>query len=267
MKNLLVFYGELRCFETIIQLYENYGWLDNYDVFVSTWDSSNGEELNASDIMQRYEKINFLFKVTNPYYGNLQRHENCIIYHCKSVFDEIDISQYDNVILQRTDVEARLDMVDFNLVTDSVVYRWFDNVQGETTKDGLYNEDGSSKLKTWMNDLVIVGKAKILKEFFQSESKGLPNYTKGVSNQKDIKKSGVQLRPPNESLGDIECLDIAPNILRDRMKNLYYKWGTTVFLILHRSPEMWHQFGMSEQYPYYNEYILNERKRLDIIKR
>ena len=59
MKNLLVFYGELRCFETIIQLYENYGWLDNYDVFVSTWDSSNGEELNASDIMQRYEKINF----------------------------------------------------------------------------------------------------------------------------------------------------------------------------------------------------------------
>ena len=52
-----------------------------------------------------------------------------IIYHCKSVFDEIDISQYDNVILQRTDVEARLDMVDFNLVTDSVVYRWFDNVK------------------------------------------------------------------------------------------------------------------------------------------
>ena len=141
MNNLLVFYGELRCFETIIQLYEKYGWLDNYDVFVSAWDTSEGKDVEIEDIMKRYEKINFLFKVTNPYYGNLQRHENCIIYHCKSVFDEIDINQYDNVILQRTDVECRLDMIDFNLITDSVVYRWFDNLQGETTKDGIYNKD------------------------------------------------------------------------------------------------------------------------------
>ena len=45
MNNLLVFYGELRCFETIIQLYEKYGWLDNYDVFVSAWDTSEGKDV------------------------------------------------------------------------------------------------------------------------------------------------------------------------------------------------------------------------------
>ena len=266
MNNLLVFYGELRCFETIIQLYEKYGWLDNYDVFVSAWDTSEGKDVEIEDIMKRYEKINFLFKVTNPYYGNLQRHENCIIYHCKSVFDEIDVNQYDNVILQRTDVECRLDMIDFNLITDSVVYRWFDNLQGETTKDGIYNKDGSSKLKTWMNDLIMVGKAKILKEFFQSESKGLPNYTKCV-NEMNLKNSGLQLRPPNESLGGIKCLDIASNILKDRMKRLYYKWGKNAFLILHRSEYMWKQYEMSAKYSDYFNYIIKEREKLDIIKR
>ena len=266
MKNLLVFYGELRCFETIIQLYEKYGWLDGYDIFVSAWDTSDGKNVEIEKIMKDYPNINFLFKVTNPYYSNLQRHENCITYHCKGVFDEVDINQYDNVVLQRTDIECRLDMIDFNSVTNNVVYRWFDNVQGNPTKDGLYNEDGSSKLKTWMNDLIIVGKAKIIKEFFQSESKGLPNYTKGV-NVMSKKNSGVQLRPPNEPLGDFECLDIAPNILEDRMKNLYYKWGTKAFLIIHRTSKMWHQCDMSKRYPLYSDYILNERKRLDIIKR
>ena len=81
------------------------------------------------------------------------------------------------------------------------------------------------------------------------------------------KNSGVQLRPPNEPLGDFECLDIAPNILKDRMKNLYYKWGTNAFLIIHRSPEMWHQYGMSKEYPSYPDYIEKEREILDLIKR
>ena len=52
MKNLLVFYGELRCFETIIQLYEKYGWLDGYDIFVSAWDTSDGKNVEIEKIMK-----------------------------------------------------------------------------------------------------------------------------------------------------------------------------------------------------------------------
>tara|TARA_R100000231_G_scaffold110771_1_gene82103 strand:- start:33 stop:701 length:669 start_codon:yes stop_codon:yes gene_type:complete len=174
MKNLLIFYGELRALPLIISQYN----LDGFDIVVSTWDNwqeidtaiPNNIEFNPND----YDNLKMIVSKLYPTYTNLKSHQNCIIYHCWNVIKNTDLTKYDNVILQRTDMCVQLDNINLNLVEDDVFYRLFGNTNGPNGP--------------FMNDVIMVGKSNTVKQYFKNESTILPS-------KKELKKWTTELPP------------------------------------------------------------------------
>ncbi len=156
-KNLLIFYGELRTLPLIIKEYN----LDGFDVIISTWDRCDMHKLPFDS--SEYDNLTMVVSRKDPTYLRLQTHENCIIYHCWNAIKDIELNKYDNVILQRTDAHINLDVINLGLIEDDVYYRLFDNTSGH---NGLF-----------MNDILMLGKPNIVKEYFEKEHTILPDLT------------------------------------------------------------------------------------------
>ena len=148
---LLAFYGELRNFEEIYNLYKDSGRLEGYDVVVATWDTSG---VNIIDTSHYDSNIKWIINPITPTYHNLKSNENCIIYHCNKVMNEIDTSQYHHIVFQRTDFNIELKNIQFENVRKNSIYRIFNNCNHNYV---------------FMNDIVIVGKPTTLKNHFDAE--------------------------------------------------------------------------------------------------
>jgi len=200
-KNLIIFYGEWRVWPGIYELYkERYNIDNNYDIIVSTWNQNRGKPFRIKEWMGKYPHISLISKENEPYCMSLKKVEHCIIYHCKTALDLIDTSQYENIILCRTDVITRLHKLDLNKVEENTIYRWFDNI--DKTPD------------SFMNDMMFVGKSNTIKKYFDDEYKVLPNIFKGENfNTTDKLLSGVHGVDPTKSVSDVKCSDIENHLL------------------------------------------------------
>lgn len=199
MKNLLIFYGELRAFPLIVSQYN----FEGFDIIVSTWSDwykidttyKNNIMFNPND----YDNLEMIISKTHPTYGNLKSHQNCIIYHCWNAVKHTDLSQYDNVILQRTDMCVQLDKINLNLVEDDVFYRLFGNTNGVNGN--------------FMNDIIMIGKSNTVRQYFENESTILPSEKELESEDtKPPLMSGFETKPVTESVWGGTIKDIQENL-------------------------------------------------------
>jgi len=199
MKNLLIFYGEIRALSLITPQYN----FEGFDIIVSTWSDwykidttyKNNIMFNPND----YDNLEMIISKIHPTYGNLKSHQNCIIYHCWNAVKHTDLSQYDNVILQRTDMCVQLDKINLNLVEDDVFYRLFGNTNGVNGN--------------FMNDIIMIGKSNTVRQYFENESTILPSEKELESEDTKLPlMSGFETKPVTESVWGGTIKDIQENL-------------------------------------------------------
>lgn len=164
MKNLFIFFGEYRTFDTIIQQLDI---PSNFDVVFSTWNMSIKYLVGDFDINNPIstQPQRVLRKITNndidihnkniktfihPINKKFLYNTTNMIFHWQFVINSVDETRYDNVILHRCDMLSKINEINLNKIQNHILY----------CDPGLIGEKG-----LWMGDYLFLGKFDIIKKF------------------------------------------------------------------------------------------------------
>jgi len=161
-KNLFIFFGEYRTFETIIKKIKG---LDKFDVLFSTWDYCyvNGKITKhkiekACDycvpIISTDADLKSFATTINPdmtsddyFYSSTK-----MLYHIRLALNSVNIDEYDWVIIHRCDLISNITDVNFSLLDDETVYM----SPGHTDENGFF-----------MGDYAFMGNIKTIKSYIE----------------------------------------------------------------------------------------------------
>lgn len=163
-KNLIVFFGEYRTFDSVIKTFKN---INEYDVFVVTWSetvlwSSDGltsTKIKISEELIQKQLPDATVIVSDKEYSFPQEfgisNLKNMLYHWKVAINSIDGSKYEKILFHRTDCVSNCDEL-FNCnFDDDILYL-----------DTGYNS-GLPNIN-WVGDYFFGGKFDILHKFINS---------------------------------------------------------------------------------------------------
>ena len=155
-KNLLIFFGQYRTFDLILERLLD---LDKVDVVISTWSDVTKEQI---DLIYKYiPHVTVLTTDSNKFieFENPAK----MYYHWKNAINHVDETKYERVILHRTDTLSN----------------WQDVLNYKLEENTLYlNDAGDGNFKSsdiivkrgvmnhhWIDDQFIFGNMNIIKKF------------------------------------------------------------------------------------------------------
>jgi len=171
-KTLLIFFGELRTFEYVIPQLKK---LDEVDIVLSTWNKSRRydtefivDENLIHQILPNIKQCHIVNPDEIPDF-NLKWPSWKMYWHWKNAINNIPTqTQYENVILHRTDIVTNWDII-LNLnIKKNTLYCHHGSLTNPHFKKGDYN---LKKGGVWVNDYYLFGKFEFIKKFVNSLDK------------------------------------------------------------------------------------------------